>query len=58
MAAGAIGAELAAMDIGVAIGALGTDVLEHQVGVALNAIHFLVHAPQRIPGQIVVEFGI
>jgi len=58
MATGAIGAELAAMDIGVAIGALGTDVLEDQIRVALNASHFLVHAAEGISGQIVVELGI
>ncbi len=58
MAAGAIGAELAAMDIGVAIGTLGTDVLEDQIRVALNAIDFFVHAAEGIPGQIVVELGI
>ena len=58
VATGAIGAELAAMDIGVAIGALGTDVLEDQIRVALNASHFLVHAAEGISGQIVVELGI
>ena len=58
VATGAISTELAAMNIGVAIGALRTDVLEDQIRVALNAIHFLVHAAERIPGQIVVELGI
>ena len=58
VATGAVGAELAAMDIGVAIRALGADVLENQVRMALNAIHFFVHAAQGIPGQIVIELGI
>ena len=58
VATGAIGAELAAMNIGVAIRALRADVLEDQASVALNAIHFLVHAAEGVPGQIVVELGI
>jgi hypothetical protein len=54
----AVGAELAAMDIGVTIGARRPDVLEHHAGVALSAGHVLVHAAQRIASQIMVEFGI
>jgi hypothetical protein len=58
VAVSAIGAELAAMDIGMAVAALRTHVLEHHAGVALTATYVLVHAAQRISGQIVVECGI
>ena len=58
MALGAVGAELAAVDIGVAIGARRPDVFEHHAGVALRTGHVLVHAAQRIASQIMVEFGI
>lgn len=58
MTALAVGAKLTAMDVGVAIGAVGTHVLEDQVGVAPGAANSLVHAAQRIPGLIVIEFGI
>ena len=58
MALGAIGAKLAAVNVGVAVGALRADVLEHHTGVALNTVHVLVHPPQGIPGQVVIEFGI
>lgn len=58
MALGAVGAELAAMDVGVTIGARRPDLLEHHAGVALSTGHVLVHSAQRIASQIMVEFGI
>ena len=54
----AASAELALVDIGVAIGTLGADVLEDHTGMALGASHFLVHAAQRIPSQIMIELRI
>ncbi len=53
----ASGAELAAVNIGVAVRATGACVLEHQIGVALAAGHLDVHSAQRIAGLVVVEFG-
>ena len=47
VAAFAVGAELPAMNVGVAIGAVGADVLEDQAGVALGATHLLMHSAQR-----------
>jgi len=55
VALGAIGAELATVNVGVAGGALRAHVLEHHAGVALRAGHALVHAAQRIAGQIMIE---
>lgn len=52
-----IRAELAAMDIGMAIGAMGTYILENERGVALDAAYVLVHSPQRIAGVVVIELG-
>jgi len=52
----AIRAELPAMNIRVAIGALSTDIFEFQAGVAERARHFFVHAKQRVPSCVVVEF--
>ncbi len=54
MAILALGAELALMDVGVAIGALGTDVAENQLRMTQSALHFLVHASQRKTGFAVV----
>jgi hypothetical protein len=54
----AIGSELAAMDVGVTIRTLRTYVFEYQAGVAVGAAHVLMHAAQRVSGQIVIEFGI
>ncbi len=48
--------KLALVDIGVAIGAPASDITEHQLGMALRTGDVLVHAPQRIPGLIVVKF--
>ncbi len=47
--------KLALVDIGVAIGAPASDITEHQLGMALRTGDVLVHAPQRIPGLIVVK---
>lgn len=58
MAALAIGPELAAMNVGVAIGASGADVLEIQIGVALGASHLGMHAPQRVAGLVVIELRV
>ena len=58
MATGAVGAELAAMYVGMAIGALRTYILEHQVSVALAAAHLLMHTAQRISRLVVIEFGV
>jgi len=52
----ALGAELAAMDVSVAVRALGADVGEHQFGVALHTSHVLVQAAQGIARLIVIEF--
>lgn len=55
---GAIGAELALVNVGVAIGALRADVLEHHAGMTLGASHFLMHGAQRVAGQIMIEIRI
>lgn len=52
----AIGAELAPMDIGVAIRAFHTDTFEVQADVALRAGNAGVHSPQRVACLIVIEF--
>lgn len=49
-------AELAAVDIRVAIRAMRADVREDEAHVALRALHFHVHAAQRVARVIVVEF--
>jgi len=54
----AIGSELAAMDVCVAVCTIGTYILENEAGVALRAAHFLVHPTERISGLIVVELGV
>lgn len=51
----AIGAELAAVNIRVAIGATLADVLEDEAGMALGAAHLLVHAAQWIARLVVIE---
>lgn len=50
-----IGAKLAAVDIRVAIRAARADVREDKIGMALVAIHFLVHAAQRVARQVVIK---
>ena len=58
VAAFAVGAELTAMYVCVAIGAVRTHVLEYRAGVAPGAIDFLVHAAQWVAGLVVIEFGV
>jgi len=57
VAAFTIRAELAAMDVCMAIGTTCTGVLEVEARVALGATHPLVHPAQRISRLVVVEFG-
>lgn len=52
----AICAELASVNIGVAVGAFRADVLKIQVGMALRACHSGVFPAKGIPGLIVVKF--
>ena len=56
VALGAIGAELAAMDIGVAVRAVLADVREDRPEVALRAVEFFVHAAKGITRGVVAEF--
>lgn len=50
-------AELALMDVGVAVGALLTHVCEYRLDVALGAGHSLMHTPQWITSLVMVELG-
>ena len=52
----AVGAELSAVNIGVAIGAFLSNVRENRLKVASRAGYFFVHAAKRIPRAVVVEF--
>lgn len=54
----AIGTELSAMDISVAIRAVFADVREHRLSVALDAFHFVVQAAQRVTCFAVIEFDV
>jgi len=56
VAALAIRAELAAVNIGVAIRAARAYIREYEVGVAERALNLLVHAAQRVARAIVIEF--
>ena len=58
MAALAVCAELAAVNVSVAVCAMRADLLEDQVRMALRAFHFLMHSPQGIPSLIMIEFRI
>lgn len=53
----AIRAQLATVNVGVAILALVTDVSEHHLYVTLRASDGGVHAAKRVLGLIVIEFG-
>ena len=54
----ALGAELGAVDVGVAIRALRSHIGENQLRVTQTALHFFVHASQRKFGlAIMVELG-
>ena len=52
---GAVGAHLAAVNIGVTIGAILAHVGEDGLDVALDALHFFVHATQGVIGLVVIE---
>ena len=54
----AIGTHLAAVNVRVAIGAIFSNVGEDRFGVALHALHFFVHAAQRIVRAVVIKFEI
>ena len=58
VAALAIGAELTAMNVGVAIGAFGAYILKDHTGMALAATDLLVHPAQRIACSVVVKLGV
>jgi len=51
-----IRAELATVDIGMAIRALLSDIRENEFHMALGALHIFVHAAQRVAGLVVVKF--
>ena len=52
----AVGAHLPLVDVSMAIRTLRSHVAEHRLGVALRAAHAFVHAAQRIPRCVVIEF--
>jgi len=58
VAAFTIGAELAAVNVCMALGALRACFREHQVGVTLRAGDLGVHSAQRIAGRVVVELRV
>lgn len=53
----AVGAHLAAMQVGMAVGALLAHIGENEAGMAGRATQLLVHPAQRIAGVIVVKLG-
>jgi len=53
----AVGAELSAVNVSVAIGAVLANVGKNRLGVASRAGYFFVHAAKRVPRGVVVEFG-
>ena len=53
----AVRAHLSSMDVVVAVLAILAHVGEDWFHVALCALHFFVHAPQRISGLVVIELG-
>ena len=53
----AVGAHVAAMNIGVAVGAFCAGVTEYEIGMAFAAGHALMHAAQRKPGLAMVKLG-
>ena len=56
MALSAVGAELAAMNVGVAVRAILTDVRKDRPEVALGAVDFFMHAAERKSRAFMVEF--
>lgn len=57
MALRTVGAELPAVNVGVAIRAILAYVGEYRLGVASGAGHFFMHPAQRIPRGVVIELG-
>ena len=57
VASRAVRTHLAAMDVRVAIGAVLANVCEYWLNVALRALHFFVHAAERVFRLVVIEFG-
>jgi hypothetical protein len=57
VALGAIGAELAAVDVCVAVRAVLTDVSKDRLEVALRAVDFFMYATKGISRGVVIEFG-
>jgi hypothetical protein len=53
----AIRAELTTVNVRVAVRAFLSDVRKDQSAVALGALHFFVHASQRVARLVVVKFG-
>lgn len=58
MAVLAVGAELTAMNVRMAIRAVLTYVLEDEACMALGACNLAMHAAQRVAGLIVIEFWV
>lgn len=56
MAAFAVGSELTAMNVGMAVCATRADIMKNQGCVALSTGHIFMHAAERITGLIVIEF--
>ena len=52
----AVRAHLPAMHVGMAVCTILAHIGEHRFDVTLRALHFLVHAAQRISGFVVIEF--
>ncbi len=57
VALGAVGAELAAVNVSVTIGAILSNVSENRSGVASRASDLFVHATKRVPRGVVIELG-
>lgn len=57
VALGAIGSELAPMQVRMAIRAAGAGLLENEAGMALCAIDLSVHSAKRIRSAVVVKLG-
>lgn len=53
----AVSPKLAAMNVCMTLGTLRAYLLEHHVRMTLCAGNLRVHAPQRVAGLIVIEFG-
>lgn len=58
MTLGAVGAHFALVDVAMAVFAILSHIGENRLYVALRALHFFVHAAQRILGFVVVKFGV